>query len=192
LAVNKEQLGVNLIDAMANGVTDGLKLALNIGAMLLAFIAVIAMLNAGLGWIGEITTLNPLIATGTNGTFKALSLEYLFGQVFRWLALAMGVSWDQSLLMGSLLGQKTAINEFIAYRELANMKNLGILEEKTILIATYALCGFSNFSSIAIQIGGIGSMAPNQQQNLSRLGMRALLAASMACMMSATIAGAIN
>ena len=192
LKVSKESIGVNLLDAMAGGASEGVRLALNIGGMLIAFIAVIAMINAGLGVIGEWTSLNPLIASSTGGTFKSLSLDYILGQVFRLLAVAMGVSWDQSLLMGSLLGQKTAINEFIAYKEMANMKDLGLLEPKTILIGTYALCGFSNFSSIAIQIGGIGVMAPNQQSTLSKLGMRALLAASLACMMTATIAGAIN
>ncbi|MEO1655681.1 MAG: nucleoside transporter C-terminal domain-containing protein, partial [Bacteroidota bacterium] len=108
------------------------------------------------------------------------------------LAFLMGVSWDQSLIMGSLLGQKTVINEFVAYASLGDMKAQGLLEPKTILVATYALCGFSNFSSIAIQIGGIGAMAPNQQSNLSRLGMRALLGASLACMMTGTIAGILS
>ena len=103
----------------------------------------------------------------------------------------MGVEWNDTLAVGSLLGQKTAINEFVAYLGLAEMKNANILSDKSIIIATYALCGFSNFSSIAIQVGGIGGMAPNQQGNLSKLGMRALLAATLACMMTATIAGAL-
>lgn len=191
LMVSKESVGVNLIDALANGAGEGLKLALNVGAMLLAFVALIALINAlfaGLGaWIG----VNSLIDAGTNGSFKALSLEYLMGQLGRPLAFIMGVPWEDTLVMGSLLGQKTAINEFVAYDALGKLKSAGVLQEKTILIATYALCGFSNFSSIAIQIGGIGAMAPEQQSNLSRLGLKALLAASIACMMTGTIAGAL-
>lgn len=193
LHVNEESLGVNLIDALSRGATEGLKLALNVGAMLLAFIAVIASINYFLsGIIGESTGLNSIIIESTGGQFQGLSLEYILGQVFRIFAFLMGVTWDDTLAVGSLLGQKTVINEFVAYLGLAEMKNAGILEPKSIIIATYALCGFSNFSSIAIQIGGIGAMAPNQQENLSRLGMKALLAATLACMMTATIAGAIT
>lgn len=193
LRVNKETLGVNLIDALSRGATEGLKLALNVGAMLLAFIAVIAFVNYVLsGLIGEFTGLNEQIIASTGGQFKGLSLEYILGQLFRIFAFIMGVSWNDALAVGSLLGQKTVINEFVAYLGLAEMKNAGMLEPKSIIIATYALCGFSNFSSIAIQIGGIGAMAPSQQDNLSRLGMRALLAATLACMMTATIAGAIT
>jgi CNT family concentrative nucleoside transporter len=192
LRVNKESLGVNLIDAMSVGAADGLKLALNIGGMLLAFIAVIAMFNYLLkDLVGEWLGLNQLIVDSTNGQFKGLSLEYLLGQLFRLVAFAIGVDWQDTLQVGSLLGQKTAINEFVAYLDLAKMKNEGTLAPKSVLISTFALCGFSNFSSIAIQIGGIGSMAPNQQGNLSRLGFRALLGASMACLMTAAVAGAI-
>jgi concentrative nucleoside transporter, CNT family len=192
LKVNKEKLGVNLIDAMSMGAADGLKLALNIGGMLLAFIAVIAMLNYLLrDIIGDLTGLNEIIQGATNKQFDGLSLEYLLGQIFRLVAFAIGVDWQDCLQIGSLLGQKTAINEFVAYARLAEVKTAGLINEKSILIATYALCGFSNFSSIAIQVGGIGSMAPEQQSNLSKLGMKALLAATLACLMTATIAGAI-
>jgi CNT family concentrative nucleoside transporter len=111
--------------------------------------------------------------------------------MFRLVAFAIGVEWKDTLQVGSLLGQKTAINEFVAYLGLAEMKAAGSISPKSILIATFALCGFSNFSSIAIQIGGIGSMAPNQQGNLSKLGFRALLGASLACLMTAAVAGAI-
>lgn len=189
LEVSKESIGVNLIDAMSNGAADGLKLALNVGGMLLAFIAVIALLNAGLGQIGVWLGVNDAIAQSTNQLFQGLSLEYILGQIGRPLAFLMGVDWSESLLVGSLIGQKTAINEFVAYAELAAVKDK--LSEHALLIATYALCGFSNFSSIAIQIGGIGGMAPSRQSDLSRLGMRALLGASLACFMTATIAGAI-
>jgi CNT family concentrative nucleoside transporter len=192
LHVSQDKLGVNLIDALSNGAAEGLKLALNIGGMLLAFIAVIAAINYFLGnMIGEWTGLNAFVTSSTNSTFDSFSLEYILGQAFRLFAFAMGVEWNDTLAVGSLLGQKTAINEFVAYLGLAEMKTANILSDKSIIIATYALCGFSNFSSIAIQVGGIGGMAPNQQGNLSKLGMRALLAATLACMMTATIAGAL-
>jgi len=192
LKVNEENLGVNLIDAMSRGASDGLKLALNVGGMLLAFIAVIAAVNYLLtGIIGEFTGLNALVASSTNGAFQGFSLEYILGQIFRVFAWLIGVEWKDTLQVGSLLGQKTVINEFVAYLGLAELKDAGTLSPKSIVIATYALCGFSNFSSIAIQVGGIGSIAPNQQSELSRLGMKALLAASLACMMTASIAGAL-
>lgn len=190
LEVNKESMGVNLIDAMSIGASEGLKLALNVGAMLLAFIAVIAGINYLLsGLIGEYTGLNALIFESTNGQFQGFSLEYIFGQVFRVFAWIIGVDWVDTLQVGSLLGQKTVINEFVAYLSLADMKEAGTLSPKSIVIATYALCGFSNFSSIAIQLGGITIIAPNQQGNLSKLGLKALMAASLACLMTATIAG---
>ncbi|WP_162340036.1 NupC/NupG family nucleoside CNT transporter [Cyclobacterium salsum] len=192
LHISAQNTDVNLIDAMSRGATEGLKLALNVGAMLLAFIAVIAALNFFLsGVIGDYTGLNSLVVSSTNGTFTGFSLEYLLGQVFRLFAWVIGVEWKDTLAVGSLLGQKTVINEFVAYLGLAEMKSAGDLSAKSIVIATYALCGFSNFSSIAIQVGGIGSIAPEQQGNLSRLGMRALLAATIACLMTATVAGAL-
>jgi CNT family concentrative nucleoside transporter len=192
LKVNKDQIGVNLIDAMASGAADGLKLALNIGAMLLAFIAVIYALNWILvDFIGAYTGLNEIVIRTTDGAYQGFSLQYILGQVFRVFAFCIGVSWDESLYVGSLLGQKMVINEFVAYLDLANMKTAGVLSEKSIRIATYALCGFANFSSIAIQIGGIGGMAANRQGDLSRLGLKAMIAASLATMMTATIAGAI-
>ena len=192
LDINQEAIGVNLLDALTRGASDGLKLALNIGAMLLAFIALIAMLNFILrDLVGASLGLNALIAESSGGTFSGLTLEYLFGQVFRLVAFIIGVEWNDTLVVGSLLGQKTVINEFVAYDSLAQFKAQDVLSEKSVIIATYALCGFSNFSSIAIQIGGIGAMAPDQQQNLSRLGLRALLAATLACLMTATLAGAL-
>jgi CNT family concentrative nucleoside transporter len=192
LEVSGENLGVNLIDAMSRGASDGLKLAVNVGGMLLAFIAVIAALNYFLmALIGEFTGLNAWVISTTQGQFEGFSLEYMLGQIFRVFAWLIGVEWQDTLQVGSLLGQKTVINEFVAYLGLAELKEAGALSPKSIVIATYALCGFSNFSSIAIQVGGIGSIAPNQQAELSRLGMRALLAASLACMMTASIAGAL-
>jgi CNT family concentrative nucleoside transporter len=192
LNVSKEQLGVNLIDALANGASQGLKLALNIGAMLLAFIAIIFLLNFILrDMIGAWTGLNELIVSNTDGQFTGLSLEYLLGQIFRLFAFAIGVDWNETLQVGSLIGQKTVINEFVAYESLSGMLHKGALSEKAVIISTYALCGFSNFSSIAIQVGGIGGIAPNRQGDLSRLGLKALLAATLATLMTATIAGAI-
>ncbi len=192
LKVNKEQIGVNLVDALATGAADGLKLALNIGGMLIAFIAIIYAVNWILvDFIGAWTGLNEFVVASTNGTFKGFSLQYILGQVFRVFAFAMGVEWSQTLQVGSLLGQKMVVNEFVAYVDLSQMKAAGLLDEKSIRIATYALCGFANFSSIAIQIGGIGGMAPGRQGDLSKLGLRAMLAASLATMMTATIAGAI-
>jgi len=192
LQVNTEKLGVNLIDALSNGASEGLKLALNVGGMLLAFIAVIAAVNFFLeDFVGAFTGLNGWVLGYTDGAFSGFSLQFILGMIFQALAFVMGVEWSDALAVGSLLGQKTVINEFVAYLGLAELKSAGALSPKSIVIATYALCGFSNFSSIAIQVGGIGGMAPNQQGNLSRLGMRALLAATLACMLTATIAGAI-
>ncbi len=192
LHVSSDSLGVNLVDALSRGAADGLKLALNIGGMLLAFIALIAALNYVLTSIGEVVGLNELVISSTNGQFSGFSLEYILGQIFRVFAFVMGVDWAESLQVGSLLGQKVVVNEFVAYLGLAEFKSTGVLSEKAVLISTYALCGFANFASIAIQIGGIGGMAPNQQGNLSKLGFKALLAATIATMMTATIAGAIN
>lgn len=191
LKVSSGSMGANLIDALASGAAEGLKLALNIGAMLLAFIALIAAINYVLGAFGSLLGLNDLINVSTGGAFNGLSMEYVLGQVFRVFAFIIGVDWQESLLVGSLLGQKITLNEFVAYLDLSEMVASGVLNEKSIIISTYALCGFANFSSIAIQIGGIGGMAPSQQGNISKLGFKALLAATMATMMTATIAGAL-
>ena len=190
LTVNKESAGSNLVDALASGASDGVKLALNIAGMLLAFIAIIYALKwvlvDGIGaWFG----LNAWVVSSTDGAFEGFSLEYILGQVFRVFAFVMGVEWSETIKVGSLLGQKTVINEFVAYLSLAEMKEAGFLSQKSILISTYALCGFANFSSIAIQIGGIGGMAPKRQSDLSKLGFRALVGATLATMMTATIAG---
>ena len=192
LKVTQDTLGVNLVDALSRGAADGLRLAVNIAGMLLAFIAIIYALNWILvDGIGDWTGLNEVITRSTNGVFTGFSLEYILGQVFRPFAFIMGVEWDETIRVGSLLGQKVVINEFVAYLSLADFKGAGLLNEKSIIISTYALCGFANFSSIAIQIGGIGGMAPNRQGDLSRLGFKALFAATLATMMTATIAGAL-
>jgi concentrative nucleoside transporter, CNT family len=191
LKVNKEQIGSNLVDALASGAGDGIKLALNIGGMLLAFIAIILAINWGLTGLGDLLNVNVWIRESTNNAYSGLSLEYLLGQVFRIFAFFMGVDWSESLQVGSLLGKKMVLNEFLAYTDLAAFKEKGFLSEKSVLISTYALCGFANFSSIAIQIGGIGGMAENRKSDLSLLGFKAMLAAFLATMMTATIAGAI-
>lgn len=192
LNVNKENIGVNLVDALATGASDGVKLAINIAGMLLAFIAIIFALNWILvDGIGELFGLNEFVLRTTDGAFDGFSLQYILGQVFRIFAFIMGVEWSETIKVGSLLGQKTVINEFVAYLSLAEMKTAGLLSQKSIIISTYALCGFANFSSVAIQIGGIGGMAPKRQADLSKLGFRALVAATLATMMTATIAGAL-
>jgi len=192
LKISNEKTGVNLIDAFARGAADGLKLALNVGAMLLAFIAIIAAINFVLeGFIGDFTGLNRWVAESTDGVFDGFSLQYILGNIFRIFAFMMGVDWTDTLQVGSLLGQKTVINEFVAYLDLSQMKEAGLLSDKSLVIATFSLCGFSNFSSIAIQIGGIGGMAPNRQGDISRMGMRALLGASLATMLTGTLAGAL-
>lgn len=169
---------VNVIDAAAQGAGDGLKLALNVGAMLLAFLSLIALVNGAI--------LGPL-----GGLFgmEGLSLELLLGWLFAPLAFVMGVPWSEAVAVGSLLGVKTAANEFLGYIELQKMMEAGTLSERSQVIATYALCGFSNFSSIAIQIGGIGPIAPERKQDLARLGLRALIGGTLACFQTATIAG---
>jgi CNT family concentrative nucleoside transporter len=160
--------------------------------MLLAFIAIIYALNWILvDFIGAYTGLNDFVIRTTQGAYSGFSLQYILGQVFRVFAFVIGVDWNEALHVGSLLGQKVVINEFVAYLDLARMKEAGILSDKAIRISTYALCGFANFSSIAIQIGGIGGMAPARQGDLSRLGLRAMVAASLATMMSGALAGAL-
>jgi CNT family concentrative nucleoside transporter len=149
------------------------------------------MLNFFLEYFGDITSINNWINTTSDGQFSKLSMEFLLGQIFRLFAFMIGINWNETVLVGSLLGQKFVLNEFIAYVNLAEMKAAGLLSEKSILISTYALCGFANFSSIAIQIGGIGSMAPSRQKDISKLGLRALLAATLATLLTGNIAGFI-
>jgi CNT family concentrative nucleoside transporter len=184
-----EKTTANIVDAAAAGAGDGLRLALNIGAMLLAFIALIALLNWPLTWLGEVTGVAAAIG-------KPTDLATLFGYVLAPLAWAIGTPWQDAQTVGSLIGQKVVINEFVAYLqlgEIVNGKVAGVsLTEQGRLIATYALCGFANFSSIAIQIGGIGGLAPERRQDLARLGMRAVLGGSIATFMTATIAGVLT
>jgi CNT family concentrative nucleoside transporter len=193
VTVSSEKIGSNILDAIANGTTEGLRLAVNVGAMLLVFVAFIAMLNGVLGWVGDITTLNGIIAANT--AYKALSLEFILGSVFAPLMWLIGVPTIDISMMGQLLGIKLAASEFIGYIQLAELKNAAsvthLAYNKSIIMATYMLCGFANFASIGIQIGGIGSLAPGQRKVLSEFGMKALIGGTIASLMSATIAGMI-
>jgi CNT family concentrative nucleoside transporter len=173
-----ERPDVNVIDAAARGASDGLGLALNVGAMLLAFIALVSLLNALLGWGGSLVGL------------EALSLEAILGWVLAPLAWLMGVPWEDAVVVGSLMGVKTVLNEFVAYLQLSSiLQGETPLQPRSVVIAIYALSGFANFSSIAIQLGGIGPIAPSRRHDLSRLGLRAMVAGSLAAFMTATIAG---
>ncbi|MBL8256531.1 MAG: NupC/NupG family nucleoside CNT transporter [Pseudoxanthomonas mexicana] len=184
-----EKTSSNIIDAAAGGAGDGLRLALNIGAMLLAFIALIALLNWPLTWIGEVTGLAAAIG-------KPTDLSTIFGYLLAPIAWVIGVPWQDATTVGSLIGQKVVINEFVAYLQLADIVNgkvAGVaLSDEGKLIATYALCGFANFSSIAIQIGGIGGLAPERRSDLARFGLRAVLGGTIATLMTATIAGVLS
>lgn len=184
-----EKTSSNIIDAAAAGAGDGLKLALNIGAMLLAFIALIALLNAPLTWFGEVTGLQALLGRPTD-------LATLFGYLLAPIAWVIGTPWADATTVGSLIGQKVVLNEFVAYSELSKIVNGQVpgmtLSDEGRLIATYALCGFANFSSIAIQIGGIGGLAPERRHDLAKFGLRAVLGGTIATFMTATIAGVLT
>lgn len=184
-----EKTSSNIIDAAAAGAADGLRLALNIGAMLLAFIALIALINAPLTWLGDVTGVAGMLG-------KPTDLATIFGYVLAPIAWVIGVPWQDATTVGSLIGQKIVINEFVAYLQLADIVNGRVdgveLTEKGRLIATYALCGFANFSSIAIQIGGIGGLAPERRQDLAKFGLRAVLGGTLATFMTATIAGVLT
>ena len=203
VTVSQDKIGSNILDAIANGTTEGLKLAVNVGAMLLVFVAVIAMLNGVLGFFGgfdgienlgwKITSLNEIIANNT--LYEGLSIEFILGYAFAPLMWLVGVASDDMTLMGQLLGIKLAASEFIGYIQLAELKNVAntihLTHNKSVIMATYMLCGFANFASIGIQIGGIGSLAPGQRKVLSEFGMKALIGGTIASLMSATIAGMI-
>ncbi|UII76885.1 Na+ dependent nucleoside transporter [Flagellimonas sp. HMM57] len=205
--VSTEKIGANILDAIANGTSEGLKLALNVGAMLLVFMAFIAMVNGILGGIAgfdgiaikkinflwHFTSLNEIIAANT--PYESLSLEFILGYLLAPLMWIIGVSSEDMTLMGQLLGIKLAASEFVGYIQLAELKNMAsslhFTYNKSVIMATYMLCGFANFASIGIQIGGIGPLAPGQRKTLSEFGMKAVLGGSLASLLSATIAGMI-
>ena len=193
IAVSQEKVGSNVLDAIANGTTEGLKLAFNIGAMLLVFLAFIAMINGILGWLGDFGGLNEWVQANT--PYQEFSLEFILGYAFAPLMWLIGIAKEDVALMGQLLGIKLAASEFVGYIQLADLKNpldlVHLKYEKSIVMATYMLCGFANFASIGIQVGGIGSLAPGQRKTLSELGMKALIGGTIASLLSATIAGLI-
>lgn len=191
LDIPKDKIGSNVLDAIANGTTDGLKLAINVGVMLLVFTALVAMVNGFLSdLVGVNTGLNDWVTKTTDGTYNSFNLQYLFGLFFAPVAWILGVPSEDIMLAGQLLGEKTIINEFFAYTTMSQLKASGmIVNYKSVIITTYALCGFANFASIGIQIGGIGALAPSQRKTLSELGVRSLIGGTIACFMTAAIAG---
>lgn len=195
ILIPKEDIGSNSLDALAGGTTQGLQLALNVGAMLLVFIAMVAMINAVFGLIGgvsfgEFTGLNELMVQWTDGRFDALSMQSVMAFIFAPIAWIIGVSGEDILVFGSLLGEKMVINEFVAYNSLTEARDGGLfMDPRSVMIATFALCGFANLSSIGIQIGGISVLAPGKRAELCSLGVRALIGGTVATLMTATLAG---
>jgi len=191
--ISDEQLGSNVLEAISIGTGQGIKLAVNVGAMLLVFIAFIAMVNYFLtNFVGDLTGINAWVENLTDGQFKGFSLEFILGYALAPITWLLGVCKEDIVLVGQLLGEKTILNEFVAYVSLGEMKaSSRFFEEKSIIIATYILCGFANFSSIGIQIGGIGALAPSRMKDLSRLGILALIAGTLACLFTSVIVGMI-
>lgn len=190
MEVSQEVVGSNFLDAMAKGTTEGLKLAVNVGAMLLVFFAFIALFNFVFIKIGDRSGINPWIAEISKGNFKGLSLEFILGYLFAPLMWLIGVAGEDITLTGRLVGEKIIASEFVGYESLASLKAEGAFTyQRSIVMATYMLCGFANFASIGIQIGGIGSLAPSKREWLSEMGFRALLGGTLASLLSATIVG---
>lgn len=187
--IPKEEAGSNFLDAISTGTTEGLKLAVNVGAMLLAFMAFIYLSNEVLERIGAFTNLNAVVEQASDGTYKALSLQYILGFIFAPIAWLVGIPSQDIVAVGQLLGEKTILNEFVAYFSLTDLMANNVLSEKSIIISTYALCGFANFASIGIQIGGIGSIAPGQRPTLTKFGIKALIGGTAATLMTGAIAG---
>ena len=185
LDVPKEKIGANALEAITNGTTEGLKLAANVGAMLIVFMSLIAFINYTLGKVGDWTSLNDLIASG--GMYSQLSFESIAGYILAPVSWIMGVEWQDCMYFGQMLGEKTILNEFIAYPHLGQIQDE--LSNKTIIMATYVLCGFANIASIGIQVGGIGILVPEKRSVLAKFGMIALLGGTLACMSTAVLAG---
>jgi CNT family concentrative nucleoside transporter len=186
LTVPKDKLGVNALEAIANGTTDGLKLAVNVAAMLIVFISLIALANFMLGKVGYYTGLNEIIANSSS-LYTELSFQYIVGNALSPIAWLMGVPWQDTMIIGQLLGEKTIINEFVAYPHLGELQDE--LSGKSVIIGTYVLCGFANFASIGIQVGGIGAIAPSKKPILAKYGVLSLIAGTLACMLTATMVG---
>ena len=190
LTISKDRVGTNFLDAIANGTTDGLRLAVNVGAMLLVFTAIVAVFNWFLkDMIGAPLGLNKCIQQWSDNRFDGLTLEAILGTLLSPIAWLLGVPNQDILLIGQLLGEKTVLNEFYAYKTLAKLKAEGLLQYKSVIIATYALCGFANIASVGIQIGGIGALAPNQRATLAKFGIKAMIGGSIASFLTAIIAG---
>lgn len=190
--IPRDKLGNNLLDAISIGTTDGVKLAVNVGAMLLVFIALIAFVNGVLMYFGSLMGLNSTIIESTNGAYAGLNMEYLLGMLFSPVAWILGVPYEDMTQVGQLLGKKTIINEVVAYVDLSIMKgDADTISPKSIIIATYALCGFANFSSIGIQVGGISAIAPGQRKTLTEFGMKSLIGGTIACFITGAIAGMV-
>ena len=188
LEINKSDLGSNALEAISKGTTDGLRLAVNVGAMLLVFIGLMSMANYIMFKVGDWTSLNVWISENTS--YTELSFNMILGYIGAPIVWLMGVCKEDMFLVGQLLGEKTVLNEFVAYVSLGEMKSAGaFLEEKSIIIATYILCGFANFASIGIQIGGIGALAPKRKGDLARLGFLALIGGTLASLFTAVIVG---
>lgn len=188
--IQVKKIHTNLVDAISHGASDGLRVALNVIAMLLGFIALIAMLDYTLGLLGRLLVDYLGLSLDAIGIDLAhLSLKNILGVVFSGFAWAMGIARQDIQLAGSLMGTKMVINEFVAYLDLSALMKSGALQPKTVLIVSFALCGFANFSSIAIQVGGIGQLAPERRKDLAKLGFKALIAGTLASYLSATIAG---
>ena len=191
--VSPGRAGNNILNAISNGTTEGVKMAVNVGAMLLVFIALIALLNGVFSWIGQVLGVNLWVAHNT--PYDQFSIEFVLGYLFAPLMWLIGVAEEDMALMGQLLGIKTVASEFVGYVQLADLKQvdnaLHFGYQKSVVMATYMLCGFANFASIGIQIGGIGILAPGQRKNLSELGIKAMVGGSIVSLMSATIAGAL-
>jgi len=187
MKIPTQSFGTNLFDAITLGTVQGVKLAVNVGAMILVFIAFIALINALLGFLGDQTGINSMVASNT--IYDKLSLEMIFGYIFSPIVYLMGVPFEDMILSGQLLGEKTVANEFIAYDSLSTMIENNSLSEKSRIMATYFLCGFANFLSIGIQVGGISVLAPNKRKNLAKLGIKALIAGTVASLMTAVMAG---
>lgn len=191
ITVPKSEAGSNMLDALARGTTDGTKLAVNVGVMLFSFMALIYFCNNLLSLIGDATSLNAWVVDVSGGKFDGLSMQFFMGYIFAPLAWIIGISTDEILLVGQLLGEKTILNEFVAYASLGDMSDSGILSKRSTIIAAYALCGFANFASIGIQIGGISSLAPSRRVALTELGFKALIGGTAATLLTGCIAGAL-
>lgn len=203
LSVSREKIGSNLLDAVCLGTTDGLKLAVNVGAMLIVFTAMVALVNALLGWFGNphvigmgshtwlaYPGINHWVESVTGGTYKTFSLEFILGVLYAPIAWLIGIDGKDLMVSGSLLGTRTVLNEFVAYLDLGQLKDAGgFSNPRTVIILTYALCGFANIVSIGIQVGGIGALAPSQRENLAKLGVKSMIGGTIACMLTACVAG---